>query len=74
MVDSYKIISDSNAIKNCEINIILICFQLRVDHLLMLLHDNLKEAFMQGATNSPHELTTLTLNPRGRLYGYSRSY
>lgn len=74
MVYSHKTITVTNAIKDCGINITLLYFELCADNLLMLSHDNLKEAFMQGATNSLHELTTLTLNRRGRLYGYSRSY
>lgn len=58
MVYVYKLITVHNAIKDCEINITLLYFELYADHLLMLSHDNLKEAFMQGASNSLHELTT----------------
>lgn len=58
MVCTYKIITVVNAIKDCGINITLLYFKLYADHLLMLSHDNLKEAFMQGASNSLHELTT----------------
>lgn len=58
MVYSHKRITVFNAIKDCEKNTTLLYFQLRADHLLMLSHDNLKEASMQGASNSLHELTT----------------
>ncbi len=58
MVFSYKIMTILNAIKDCGINVTLLYFELYADHLLMLSHDNLKEAFMQGASNSLHELTT----------------
>lgn len=58
MVCSYKIMTVVNATKDCEINITLLYFRLYADHLLMLSHDNLKEAFMQGVPSSLHELTT----------------